>query len=363
MEIELLFLLFVGLRKKCSPPTTLLKSEEEETELLNKGNSVVGVFTNEESKAFTAFFKVAKEEEDFSFGHRFIDGVEEKITLSNEAKEVKKFTDSKMTKKTIKDWVQNEGYPLVVELDQKVWQRSNAAKTPLFTLFFNPEQLTTFKPMLNAVAEQNKGKIITAWMDGVTNQQLVSSWGGSGDVLPTAFLVTFPTQNPKVLAWNEETEKEVNEESLQAFIRDGLEGKYTSFKKSQPIPEKNDGPVKVVVGKNFDEIVNDPNRDVLLEFYAPWCGHCKTLEPIYTELGNKFANIESITIAKIDATANAYPDDITIQGFPTILFFPANDKSNSLLFEGGRELNDLTSFIIEKATHKIQLPEEVKVDL
>ena len=44
---------------------------------------------------------------------------------------------------------------------------------------------------------------------------------------------------------------------------------------------------QVVVGQTFDEIVNDPDKDVLIEFYAPWCGHCKNLEPIYKELGEK----------------------------------------------------------------------------
>lgn len=45
--------------------------------------------------------------------------------------------------------------------------------------------------------------------------------------------------------------------------------------------------LQVVVAENFDEIVNAEGKDVLVEFYAPWCGHCKNLEPKYKELGEK----------------------------------------------------------------------------
>ena len=45
--------------------------------------------------------------------------------------------------------------------------------------------------------------------------------------------------------------------------------------------------IQVVVAKNFEEIVNNPDKDVLIEFYAPWCGHCKNLEPKYKELAEK----------------------------------------------------------------------------
>ena len=44
---------------------------------------------------------------------------------------------------------------------------------------------------------------------------------------------------------------------------------------------------QTVVGKNFDEIVNDEGKDVLIEFYAPWCGHCKNLAPVYEEVAEK----------------------------------------------------------------------------
>ena len=61
-------------------------------------------------------------------------------------------------------------------------------------------------------------------------------------------------------------------------------GKVKPYIKSQPVPKRQTGPVKVVVAKNFDEIVRDPTKDVLIEMYAPWCGHCKKLEPVYKVL-------------------------------------------------------------------------------
>ena len=49
------------------------------------------------------------------------------------------------------------------------------------------------------------------------------------------------------------------------------------------------------MGKNFDEIVNDEDKDVLVEFYAPWCGHCKSLAPKYEELGEKVEETDCLS--------------------------------------------------------------------
>jgi protein disulfide-isomerase A1 len=59
-----------------------------------------------------------------------------------------------------------------------------------------------------------------------------------------------------------------------------------------------------VVGTTFEAIVMDSSKDVLVKYYAPWCGHCKSLAPVWEELGQHYADNSDLVIAKFDATAN-----------------------------------------------------------
>lgn len=138
-------------------------------------------------------------------------------------------------------------------------------------------------------------------------------------------------------------------------------GKLKPVVKSQPIPKNNKGPVKTVVGKTFESIVMDPETDVLIEFYAPWCGHCKKLEPIYTELGKKYRNKKELIVAKMDATANDITNDnYKVEGFPTIYFAPSNKKNKPIKFESGeRDLENLKMFVEEHATTLSRTKEEL----
>ncbi|XP_052738487.1 protein disulfide-isomerase A3 [Bicyclus anynana] len=143
-------------------------------------------------------------------------------------------------------------------------------------------------------------------------------------------------------------------ENIIAFTKDLLDGKLEPFIKSEPVPEKNDGPVKVAVGKNFKELVTDSGRDALVEFYAPWCGHCQKLTPIWEELGEKLKD-EEVDIVKIDATTNDWPKSLyEVSGFPTIYWKPKDSSKKPVRYNGGRALEDFIKYVADNASSDLK---------
>lgn len=85
----------------------------------------------------------------------------------------------------------------------------------------------------------------------------------------------------------------------------------------------------------------------MVEFYAPWCGHCKTLAPEYAKAAELLKSYSSkAVLAKVDATeAKLTANDFQLQGFPTIKFF-INGKP--IEYKGGRTTNDILDWIERK---------------
>ena len=101
-----------------------------------------------------------------------------------------------------------------------------------------------------------------------------------------------------------------------------------------------------LIPSNFDDIVLKSGKPALVEFFAPWCGHCKSLAPVYEELATSFESAKGkVTIAKVDADAEKdLGKRFGVQGFPTLKWFDGKSDTPED-YTSGRDIESLTEFI------------------
>ncbi|KAL6056824.1 protein disulfide-isomerase precursor [Balamuthia mandrillaris] len=332
------------LNKKAGPAATSLANEEEAQNFVTeKKTCVVGYFDNKDNEEYKRFLEVANSVDDFLFGE--VVGVEGKkngeVVLHREFDEPLTFTTAELAQQ-----LPIHGYPYIVEV-REGYQRhaERGAVIGLLVIDENVEgqvesTIQAFTPLAKSLAD----KVGLVYVPSRFHEQVRTAMGAS-DKVPTFVLNDINKNKNYPLP----VEQEFTPAAVEEHITAALEGRLAPFFKSEPVPESNDGPVTVVVGLNFEEIVLDPSKDVLVEFYAPWCGHCKHLAPVWEELGEAFKDNDKVVIAKIDATANDNPV-VQIEGFPTIFLFPATAEPNShIKYQGGRSLEDFKAWLQENA--------------
>ncbi|KAI1611149.1 protein disulfide isomerase family A, member 6 [Exophiala viscosa] len=115
-----------------------------------------------------------------------------------------------------------------------------------------------------------------------------------------------------------------------------------------------------LIPSNFDSVVFESGKPALVEFFAPWCGHCKTLAPIYEELASAFASSgNKVTIGNVDADKHKdLGKRFGVQGFPTLKWFDGKSGSQPQDYNGGRDLESLTAFVTEKSGVKAKGPKK-----
>ncbi|XP_055855238.1 protein disulfide-isomerase A6 homolog [Episyrphus balteatus] len=113
---------------------------------------------------------------------------------------------------------------------------------------------------------------------------------------------------------------------------------------------------------NFDKLVLQSDDVWLVEFFAPWCGHCKNLEPQWAKAAKELKG--KVKLGALDATVHqAKAQEYGVRGYPTIKFFPAGKKSSSDAedYNGGRTASDIVSFGLEKHTDSVPAPELIEI--
>jgi protein disulfide isomerase len=216
--------------------------------------------------------------------------------------------------------------------------------------------MTTFED----AAKANKGKMLFAYA-GVTDgiqQRLAEFMGISEEALPTLRAI-IPAGMKKFTS--ETKPADLTVDIITKFIDDVLAGNVKPSLKSEEIPESNDEAVKVIVGKQFEEIVMDNSKDVFIKYYAPWCGHCKKLAEPWKELAESMAEHKNLVIGKFDATVNE-AEGVEVRGYPTLIFYPSGNKEG-ITYEGDRDVESFKAWLNENAPTIKSGAEAVKDDL
>lgn len=224
------------------------------------------------------------------------------LVLYKSFDEGKTVYDGKFSTEDIKEFAKAASTPLVGEVGPETYAGYMEAGIPLAYLFVDSDEIKEkLIAAVKPIAEKYKGKVNFATIDAVAfgahaqNLNLEQKW--------PAFAIQEVAKSQK---YPYDQEKEITADSIEKFTKDFLEGALKPSIKSEPVPETQEGPVHVVVANNYDEIVMDNEKDVLVEFYAPWCGHCKNLAPKYEELGAFYFNHKEfstkVVVAKVDAT-------------------------------------------------------------
>ncbi|XP_023810370.1 protein disulfide-isomerase [Oryzias latipes] len=342
------------LKKRTGPAvTSLTEVTDAESLIADNEVAVIGFFKDANSDDAKAYEKAAEAMDDVPFAITSSDAVYSKFEVSKDGVVLfKKFDegrntfDGELTKDGLLAFVKANQLPLVIEFTEQTAPKIFGGDIKSHILMFLPKAASDFQEKMEQfkkAAAGFKGQILFIFIDSDVddNQRILEFFGLKKEECPAIRLITLEDEMTKY----KPESKDITAESIVAFCTQFVEGKLKPHLMSQDIPEDWDkNPVKVLVGKNFEEVAFDPKKNVFIEFYAPWCGHCKQLAPIWDKLGEKYKDSSDIVVAKMDSTANEI-ESVKVHSFPTLKFFPAGEERQVIDYNGERTLEGFTKFL------------------
>ena len=352
-------------RKKSGPATRPLKTLEE-LEKFKTDNTVCIVYfgTNEEEKKI--FEAVASKDDDYQFAY-----VEDKEVAEKANEKMgfavlyKKFDEKRdeisgFKEKELSDFVAVKSQKRVSTFDDKTTQIVFGENQPTICYFGEKgEKWDEAEKLLEKIADkaiEKKLKVTMTEIKEGMGKRIADYIGVKKADLPSIRIIDTRKEMKKYIM-----EKEINEQNILEFMEGWVKGTLKRHLKTQEEPKENKGPILEVVGKTFQREVIENDKDVMLVFYAPWCGHCKKLLPEYEKAANKLKEKNpKVVLAKMDATENEV-ESVEVTGFPTIKFYPGNKKdARPKDYSGERTMDGIIKYLQTNCFNKLVLDEEKK---
>ncbi|KAM6379629.1 protein disulfide-isomerase A2 [Pluvialis apricaria] len=353
------------MQRRVGPSATLLQDADTAAAFVGSQDLVVvGFFKDLESEAAQVFYDVAGEVVDMSFGVAEAAEVFEAYGLSADTVSLfKKFDEGRtdfpvdpargLDAVELTQLLRVHRLELVMEFTNETSDQIFGAKIPHHMLLFLNKSSSAqleLRDGFRAAAGTFRGKVLFVLVDVAGyGADVLSFFGLTPADAPTMRLVKM--DNNRKYQMDQDV---FSDTAIRTFVQAVLDGKVKPRLLSAEPPEDWDTrPVKVLVGKTFEQVAYDETKNVFVKFYAPWCSHCQAMAAAWEELGERYKDHEDIVIAELDATANEL-ENITIRGFPTLHYFPAGPGRKMVEYKSARDVETFSKFLENGGT----LPEE-----
>jgi protein disulfide-isomerase A1 len=242
----------------------------------------------------------------------------------------------------VKEWISTNSFPLFIKFTEDTLD--DLFGNPLHKVFLmhpSDEHRAMYNKMLSS-AQQLRGKVIFSIADENTEQEFFQFMGLSKDT-PTVTVRGLDADGQRF-----EFSEELSEAALLKFATDLKDNKAKKLLRSETVPEGDsavEGSIHTVVGTNYQDFVNQ-DKHVIVEFFAPWCEHCKKLDPRLKKAAKYMTERSSdIVVGKIDGTQNDV-DGLEVTSYPTLFLYPKGDKSNKIdLSESTKTVKELVAAV------------------
>jgi protein disulfide-isomerase A6 len=113
-----------------------------------------------------------------------------------------------------------------------------------------------------------------------------------------------------------------------------------------------------VDGKSYDRLIAQSNYTSIVEFYAPWCGHCKNLQPHYEKVAQNLAGLAHVAAVDCDEESNKpFCGQMGVKGFPTLKIVKPGKKPGKPIvedYQGERTAKAIVDTVIDKIPNLVK---------
>ncbi|CAH8481017.1 unnamed protein product [Schistosoma mattheei] len=243
----------------------------------------------------------------------------------------------------------------VIKLTDQNFDQVTSSKELWFIMFYASwcGHSKNAAPDWKRFATNFKGIVKVGAVDSENNPTVTQRFSVQG--FPTIIIFGDNKHSPKRYTGGRDIDH-LNKEALREL---------TSLVKSRTGSGSSDGTDKddviELTDSNFDEMVLNSQEPWLVEFFAPWCGHCKNLKPHWDKAARELKG--TVKLAALDATVHSrMAQKYGIRGYPTIKFFPAGPKTDDPIdYDGARSSDAIVAWAMEKADASAPAPEIVEL--